>query len=832
MLAMFPPAGAAQESPNPADALATEPAASLGGESTGTWRIRSPYPSLPRTQLLLDTIGIEILSSYAPAGGEEDPGKLSGRSGALASRSYSKRVEGNVLRTLETVLAPHPAGGYQIYVRGIEVGADGETQNPELPEIQAAVTRLVEELGSVSGAETTGLDKRQLAYESYQLSYVESDRAIAVLKALGYTTIEFLENVGETLYDRIFVPNSGEQMGEEPPPPRLPLILKMINASKTSLQESTADSGSYGSGGREGLPDLGGIFLHRTTAAEPQNRLLIAYDPFDLESLERLVNLLRDTIDIPARQLVLEALVIEIQGDVTRDLGVSWNAAATLGDTKYDLEIDEGPRLTKPPLTFLFDHASETLAFNLKLHALLQTSRAKILSNPSVLVIDGRQAKIQIGNRIPVVETTITASSATETVLYFPVGIVLNIRPRVSKDGSEISMQVETVVSTARETVASSTSSTRAPEVESRQVQTFVRVQNDTPFIIGGLTTNDEITDKRGVPFLSNIPGLGALFSRQVKENIRKEIIIVVTPHLVPEDPKTFSYVIPQASDIFDSFGRQLLYNAYRIRQQDVYDLDFLFVSRAYRSLLDCASRYVDSVEDWRQTDREVLSLVDGSIPGEEILVRRMLWEIVRKTEYSRFIDPSRVILFEQDPAGVGIFELGFLAPKLAKLEDQNDALVLTFNADVDGTPDHPFSQPTSAISYESITPQTYGSRLAAGNRRSSTGEPGTWSILLSGAYSGPTPPLDVLRGVMVMKWILDLNPNLPLTVRAFSPGRQIVFPTEAELEAAYHLIDPQVAKLFYEVISYYPAFEEEFKQRGRRLVSLMGGCEWWDTGQ
>jgi hypothetical protein len=190
------------------------------------------------------------------------------------------------------------------------------------------------------------------------------------------------------------------------------------------------------------------------------------------------------------------------------------------------------------------------------------------------------------------------------------------------------------------------------------------------------------------------------------------------------------------------------------------------------------------------------------------------------------------VILFEQDPAGVGIFELGFLAPKLAKLEDPNDALVLTFNADVDGTPEHPFSQPTSDISYESITPETYGARLASGNRRSPTGEPGTWSILLSGAYSGPTPPLDVLRGVMVMKWILDLNPNLPLTVRAFSPGRQIVFPTEAELEAAYHLIDPQVAKLFYEVISYYPAFEEEFKQRGRRLVSLMGGCEWWDSGQ
>src|SRR5687767_13066116 len=118
------------------------------------------------------------------------------------------------------------------------------------------------------------------------------------------------------MYDRIFRPTATEH-------PRLPIVIKMIAASKTSLQESTADSGAY-SGSREGLPDLGGIFLHRTTAAEPQNRLLIAYDPFDLESLERLVNLLRDVVDVPARQIVMEALVIEIQGDVTKDLGISW----------------------------------------------------------------------------------------------------------------------------------------------------------------------------------------------------------------------------------------------------------------------------------------------------------------------------------------------------------------------------------------------------------------------------------------------------------------------------------------------------------------------------
>ncbi len=816
-------AGYPQSEPDnpPAQEVAPLPA------TASTWHIRSPYASLPRTRVMLDTIGMEILSSYVPASAQEAPAGLARFPGARASRRFSKRVDRETLRTIELVAAEHPSGGFEVYVRGRQSRGGIDEENPELPEIQARISTLMGNLGTVPSPDAT-LDRRQLAYESYQLSYVEPDRAIATLKALDYTTIEFEETQAETLYDRIFVPTRPEQ-------PRLPIIVKIIGASKTSLQESTADSGSY-SGSREGLPDLGGIFLHRTTAAEPQNRLLIAYDPYDLEALERLVNLLRDVIDVPARQIVMEALVIEIQGDVTKDLGVSWGVAgtSTSGDHEdtYSLDIAEEPRLVSTPLTFLFNRASDALTFKARLHALLETSKAKVLSNPSVLVLDGRQAKIQIGNRIPVVETTVTSSSATESVLYFPVGIVLNLRPRVSTDGSEISMQVETIVSAARQTLASAGSSTRAPEVESRQVQTFVRVQNDTPFIIGGLTTNDEIRSRRGVPFFSSLPFVGPLFSRQINESVKKEIIIVVTPHLVPEDPKTFSFVIPQSSPIFDAFGRQLLYNAYRIRQQDVFDLDFLFESRAYKSLVQCARDYVARSDDPRQVDPDILSLLDGAIPGEEILVRRMLWEIIRKTDYLRFISPDRIIYFEKVPgSSVGNdFSLAFLGPKLADLDLASNALVVTFDGNTEGTPEHPFGQPTGTPTRESMSPQTFAARLAAGNARSSTGAPVSWSVVLTKAFSGTTPPLDALRGIMVMKALLTLNPNLPLTIGEFQAGRQIVFPTEAELSESWHLLDPQAARLFYEVTSYYPAFEEEFKQRARRMARVMGGCEFWET--
>lgn len=739
------------------------------------------------------------------------------------------RPDARTLRTVELVVAAHPSGGFELYVTGLQILDGRESFNPDIPAIQSGIAALVQGLPPVAeGAAELLLDRRSLAYQTYQLSYVESDRAIALLKALSYSTVEFNEGSGETLYDRIFVPNAVEQL-------RLPIVIKMISASKTSLQESTEDSGSYTYRSSDLLPDLGGVFLHRTTAAEPQNRLLVAYDPYDLESLERIVNILRDVVDTPARQMVVEALVIEIQGDVTKDLGVSWGAKGTSGagdylDT-YDFQIDEGPRIVPPPFTFLFNRRSDTFEFNAALHALLETSKAKILSNPSVLVLDGRQAKIQIGDRIPVVETTITTNTATESVVYFPVGIVLNLRPRISEDGSEISMQVETIVSAARQVLAG-TSGVRAPEVETRQVQTFVRVQNDTPFIIGGLTTSEEVETKRGVPFFSKIPGIGALFRRKTTESVNKEIIIVVTPHIVPEQGKTFSYVIPQESPIFDSFGHELFYNAYRIRQQDVFDLDFLFESNAYRSLVECADRHVESAGSGQAIDPGILALLEGRIPGEEILVRRMLWEIIRKTGYSDFVDLRRLIFLESIPeSGSGNpFELAFLSAKMAGMSAESNALALTFQARPRETPDRPFGAPTATVSIEPVTTETFAARLAALNRRSPSGEPETWSLLLTEAFSGTAAPDDVLMGVMVLKAIINLNPNLPLTIRGFHTGRQVVFPTEAELRKSYSLIDLEAAKLFYEVTSYYPAFEEEFKHSARRLVEVMGGCEWWSA--
>ncbi len=797
------------------------------------WHIHSPYASLAKTRQILDAIGFEVLAGYAAPLGPVRSGGLADRPGTQIARTFTRLLPDGATRFVEVAIAANPSGGYEIYVTGSEVRNGQSEPNPDLPNIEAGIEKLVTTLAPAAAqAETGPIDRRRLAYEIYQLSYVEPDRAMALLKALEYSTIEFNDTPGETLYDKIFSPNYDKEKV------RLPVIIKMIPASKTSLQESTAEPATYGFRGSELLPDLGGIFLHRTTAAEPQNRLMIAYDSDDPASLERVVNLLRDKVDVAARQLTLEALVIEINSDLTRDLGISWETSGsqTNGDytNTYSGSILKGGLLDNAPLTFLFSRASDIFKFKVALSALLETNKVKILSNPSVLVLDGRQAKIQIGQRIPVVETTVTTTAATESILYFPVGIVLNLRPRLNRDGSEVSMLVETIVSSVRTATTGGTSVTRAPEVDSRQVQTIVRVHNDTPFIIGGLTSNEETTDQRGVPFLSNIQFLGPLFRREIKKKTKREIIIVVTPHLVPEDTKAFSYVIPQESPAFDTSGRELLYNAYRIRQQDVFSLDFLRESDAFRSLVRCARRYIESRIAPGRTEPTLSPLLEGVVPGEEILVRRMLWEIIRKTDYSRFVNLDNAILFERAPDRPGEpgFKVSFLSPKLAELNKEKNTLVLTYNASTAGTPEHPFSQPTADVSFESLNPENFFSRLAQGNQRSAAGAPETWTILMTEAYSGTARPLDVLKGIIVLRRVIALNPKLPLSLDAFRAGRQIIFPTETELRQSHHLIDAEAARLFYEITSYYPAFEDEFKHRARNLVEYMGGCEWWDVAR
>ncbi len=768
---------------------------------------------------VLDRIVLDVTleMGYAKQPAKEKGRKLAGAPGVQMARLLKKTGKNEPSRLMEIAVAGYPETGYEL--RGLgwipQENEQPALPNPDLEQLRLAVERVLKSipLRAATSLTTAGLNR---GYLVYNVSYGQVDRIIAILKALGVSTIEFLESPGDGLYDRVFQPVPS-------PEQQLPIVVKLIDAPKTSLMDPAA--GALASTiGQENVTDLGGTFLHQVTSGEQNQRLLIAYDEAHPEQAQKVLDLLREKLDRPARQIVIEALVLEINTDKARDLGLTFKGGKDR--VSGGLEPDQNGSILPFTLTFDRNHVP-IVSFQATIKALVDNGEAEVLSKPSVLVLDGRQARIQVGQQVPITKSTSTATATTESVEYLSVGIVLNLRPRVSDDSAEITMQVETIVSAVNQqsqsTFITGEKVLVAPTLDNRQVQTFVRVADNTPFIIGGLISTNHQERRTGIPFLSSLPWIGSLFGRTKTENEKKEVIVVVTPHVVPLDDSSFSYVIPKDSASFDSFGNQLFRNAYRIKSKDVYDLHFVTENQGLRELAEKTKNAVAARPSLRGIP-EIGAIVRGEVPGEEILVRRMLWELIRGKEFARFVNLDRTIFFEDDPASgdsSGI-QVAFFGPKLAARTREKNALVLTFSPGERGTADHPFPRPKPAVSYESIPAADLDARIRTANAPGPGGERERATIVLSEDYIGSTPPAELLRGVLVLKRLLELNSSLPLTIRDFHAGRQVIFPSEEDLSQRFHVIDLDTAKLFYEVSDYYAAFEKEFNRRTRKVRELI----------
>jgi general secretion pathway protein D len=804
------------------------------GVSPSVFYLESPLKSLPQNQKLLDTLGLRIALtlSYTKGTADEAPWKTKGLAGVQANRLFFKPLGGGNYRTVELAVTESPQRGYEIAVYGTQELSGSQGPNPDFSQLQVMVN---EELTKMTQSPPPTTDLSELSYETYYLSYVAADRAVAMLKTLGYTTVEFNEQAGDSAYDKIYNPI---KLGTGHPP----VIVKLIDSTKTSLMEPPSTSpGAPGQpvampqatpqfGGfsaSSAVPQIGGTFLQGMTSGEPQQRLLILYDKNDPDSLQSLLNLLQTTVDVPARQIMIEALVIELNADRTRQLGVTFETVHNnISDAGTANSLaDPSSSGTFLPFQFTFTKGSPRISqFTATLQALLTKGDAQVLSNPSVLVLDDRQARIQIGQQIPVTQQLTSANGNIASASYFPVGIVLNLRPRINEDGSEITMQTETIVSSVNKSASTVLSGTIvAPTIDNRQVQSIVRVADNTPFIIGGLISTNDTTSMSGIPLLSQIPGLGALFRSTTVSKTKQEVIIVITPHVVPLEDKYFSYVIPKDSNQFDRLDRKLYRNAYRIRGEDLFDLEFVKDSNIYKQLVSRVKEASTADPELKKTE-PFASILNGGAPGEDILVRRMLWGIIHRTGYDKYITPEHIILFKDNPSAVGGtgFDLGFLNRELSKVKDGQNTLALTLDAQPLGTADRSLVPPKATLNFENVSVQDFYETLAAGNARNADGTPKRWQVLLKKGEPPPgvldANPLEVLQGALVLKQVLELNGNKLLTLQEFHIGRQIIFPSQEELQSRYHQVDREVARLFYEIYNYYPAFEQEFNRQTRQM--------------
>lgn len=221
-------------------------------------------------------------------------------------------------------------------------------------------------------------------------------------------------------------------------------------------------------------------------------------------------------LDILLPQVMIEARVVDISTDALRNAGLRWGLTS---DSPSPIIRIEG---TFPNQVVV---GIGNFAINAQLTALIDQGKGRVLSAPRVAVLDGNSATVNLGEELPIPETD---SAGRVTYTFKPVGVNLNITPKVNKDGL-MTVKVEPEVSSVKELLQPG----NVPRLVTRKASTTVTVRSGESIVIGGLISTEERTKTIKVPLLGDIPLIGSLFRYTSVDRRESEVIFVVTPQLL-----------------------------------------------------------------------------------------------------------------------------------------------------------------------------------------------------------------------------------------------------------------------------------------------------------
>ncbi len=182
--------------------------------------------------------------------------------------------------------------------------------------------------------------------------------------------------------------------------------------------------------------------------------------------------------------------------------------------------------------------------FQATLRAIVQNGKSQILSRPSILTRNNQQATISLGQEVPLITNTRfdAVNGQINTVTYQNVGIILRVTPFITDDGKvEMIVSPETSELADRSQWVSIGSGVSAPVINSRVADTVVVIPDGQTAVIGGLMSNAKSESENKIPILGDIPWLGMLFKRKIKDNTKTELIIFLTPQIVRDSTQLAS---------------------------------------------------------------------------------------------------------------------------------------------------------------------------------------------------------------------------------------------------------------------------------------------------
>lgn len=298
--------------------------------------------------------------------------------------------------------------------------------------------------------------------------------------------------------------------------------------SKSLSTTSVARMTFFGAGGSEAKSEI------RVVADDKHNSLVITATPSQyanmLDALEKL--------DVRQLQVMVEATIIEVALQDEFKYGLQWAFNSDVGSNYLGEGVLSSTTSTVlgntlPGFNFsVLRSASDVRAvFN----ALAEDSLIRVLSSPSVMVLDNETASIQVGDEVPIVDqqrqsTTDSDSPIINSISYRETGVMLEVTPRVNPGGL-VTLDVTQEVSDVSDVVASSTSG--SPTISTRKITSTVAVKNGEVLVLGGLITDRDNEGTSGLPFLSKLPLIGWLFGQESTFSKRTELVVVLVPTVV-----------------------------------------------------------------------------------------------------------------------------------------------------------------------------------------------------------------------------------------------------------------------------------------------------------
>lgn len=304
-------------------------------------------------------------------------------------------------------------------------------------------------------------------------------------------------------------------------------------ASARAGSATSATAGATGAAGAAGANAPSAIELEgdiRIVADESTNSLLV-YAP---KRAFRRVEAAMRQLDVAPAQVLIEATIVEVTLSDKLQYGLQWYFKDSLGSGRAGAgtltRSTTSTALSRVLPGFNYTISDSAGGIRAVLNALASETGLKVVSSPSVLALDNQPAEIRVGNQQPILSgtTTTTGGNVTQSITYKDTGVMLRVTPRVNSGGL-VTLDIAQEVTD----VGAVDTATGQRTFLQRSMQSRIAIPSGQTAVLGGLIKDNTTNNRSGLPFLSEIPILGAAFGAHEKSLERTELLVVLTPRVL-----------------------------------------------------------------------------------------------------------------------------------------------------------------------------------------------------------------------------------------------------------------------------------------------------------